>query len=225
MTLANDSVNVTPGSGATAATHAVGGKEHSVLMGAKGDGNLYRTGDVYTAISFRSVQLFNEAGSGKKVTLLGTRWFLTFGDYGTEIGIGVAMFRVNSFTEPTFGRIVRGDGYAGAPSTEIDTNEYPSELYIAKLNAASPALPSTVRVDVYVDLNDIADRQIISNVVQIYESDTNPAAYVLQALSNNVILGMPAGAESAMDVPEGSGVAVQGSNNLAGYLEIIFSVE
>ena len=40
MSLANDSILVTPGSGATVATHLVGGKEHQVVMIAEPDGSL-----------------------------------------------------------------------------------------------------------------------------------------------------------------------------------------
>lgn len=47
MTLANDSVLVTPGSGATVATHSAGSKEHQVMMNAHPDGNLWGTKPVY----------------------------------------------------------------------------------------------------------------------------------------------------------------------------------
>lgn len=47
MTLANDSVPVTPGSGATIATHLAGGKEHQVVMLADVAGNVWGTQPVY----------------------------------------------------------------------------------------------------------------------------------------------------------------------------------
>lgn len=40
MTVANDSILVTPGSGAAVATHAAGGKEHQVVMVAGADGHV-----------------------------------------------------------------------------------------------------------------------------------------------------------------------------------------
>lgn len=40
MSLAGDSILVTPGSGATVATHTVGGKEHQVVMQARADGHI-----------------------------------------------------------------------------------------------------------------------------------------------------------------------------------------
>ena len=45
--LANDSILVTPGSGATVATHTVSGKEHQVMMLAGPDGHLINSKDDY----------------------------------------------------------------------------------------------------------------------------------------------------------------------------------
>jgi hypothetical protein len=47
MTKANDSINVTPGSGASVATHLAGGKEHQVVMIAGGRGNIWGSADCY----------------------------------------------------------------------------------------------------------------------------------------------------------------------------------
>jgi hypothetical protein len=47
MTQANDSILVTPGSGATVATHAAGGKEHQVVMLADPDGHLKGSNAAY----------------------------------------------------------------------------------------------------------------------------------------------------------------------------------
>lgn len=48
MTVANDSILVTPGSGATVATHTVNSKEHQVVMVANEEGHILGvTGDTY----------------------------------------------------------------------------------------------------------------------------------------------------------------------------------
>jgi len=47
MTLAGDSILVTPGSGATVATHTVSSKEHQVVMNADADGHIWGTKPVY----------------------------------------------------------------------------------------------------------------------------------------------------------------------------------
>lgn len=74
MGLANDSVAVTPGSGATVATHAAGSKEHQVVMLAEPNGHLIGSKDVWTVASQNSANvaaartnhfdLFNASGSG-----------------------------------------------------------------------------------------------------------------------------------------------------------------
>jgi hypothetical protein len=50
MTLANDSVLVTPGSGATIATHLAGSKEHQVVMLADESGHVLSSKPLYTAL-------------------------------------------------------------------------------------------------------------------------------------------------------------------------------
>lgn len=81
MTLANDSIAVTPGSGATVATHAAGGKEHQVVMLAGAMGNIYGTAATYIVATGNSVNvaaartthfdLFNASGSGKILEVVG----------------------------------------------------------------------------------------------------------------------------------------------------------
>lgn len=73
MALANDSILVTPGSGATVATHLVASKEHQVIIQADSDGNLVGSLPTYqwivpsTAVGANKLylDLFNASGSGK----------------------------------------------------------------------------------------------------------------------------------------------------------------
>lgn len=78
--LANDSILVTPGSGATVATHVVSAKEHQVVMVVDADGHiqgsapsyiLYQEPRVTTAAATDFLDLFNATGSGKIVRLRG----------------------------------------------------------------------------------------------------------------------------------------------------------
>lgn len=77
MTLPNDSILVTPGSGATVATHLVGGKEHQVVMVANASGHLQDTLPTYYwwsgwnvgAANKIHLEVFNAAGSGKTVKI------------------------------------------------------------------------------------------------------------------------------------------------------------
>jgi hypothetical protein len=78
VTLANDSILVTPGSGSTVATHVVSGKEHQVVMQADPDGHLqgsapsyifYQHPRVTTAAATDFFDIFNATGSGKIIRL------------------------------------------------------------------------------------------------------------------------------------------------------------
>lgn len=74
MTQANDSVLVTPGSGATIATHLVASKEHQVVMLAEDSGHIIGTKPTWVvrggnsanvaAASTVHLDLFNASGSG-----------------------------------------------------------------------------------------------------------------------------------------------------------------
>jgi hypothetical protein len=74
MSFANDSILVTPGSGATVATHLANGKEHQVVAIAGGRGHIWGTADAFivdTALSANVAaartthfDLFNASGSG-----------------------------------------------------------------------------------------------------------------------------------------------------------------
>jgi hypothetical protein len=73
MGQANDSITVTPGSGATVATHLVNGKEHQVVILANSGGQIVGDAPTYTAWSGAVtasanavyMHVFNASGSGK----------------------------------------------------------------------------------------------------------------------------------------------------------------
>lgn len=81
MTQANDSILVTPGTGATVATHLVGGKEHQVVMVADADGHIRGTAEKFIVATGNSANvaaartthfdLFNASGSGKVIEVTG----------------------------------------------------------------------------------------------------------------------------------------------------------
>lgn len=80
MALPNDSLLVTPGSGATIATHLVSSKEYQVMMQADPDGHIQGSAPSYilvqqprvtTAAATDFFDLFNATGSGKIVRLRG----------------------------------------------------------------------------------------------------------------------------------------------------------
>lgn len=67
MTQANDSILVTPGTGATVATHTIGGKEHQVVMRANPAGHIlgsipcysYQSGFIAAAANKIYMEIFN----------------------------------------------------------------------------------------------------------------------------------------------------------------------
>jgi len=80
MTLANDSIIVSPGVGATVATHLLSGKEHQAVVLAGPDGHIIGSTEKYklfqqprvtTAAATDFFDLFNAVGSGKKVRVWG----------------------------------------------------------------------------------------------------------------------------------------------------------
>ena len=83
MTLAGDSILVTPGAGATVATHTVGGKEHQVMMIADESGHLqgslptyfYCTPPIAVGANKLLADIFNATGSGKVMEIRGA-WLI-----------------------------------------------------------------------------------------------------------------------------------------------------
>ena len=81
MALSNDSIAVTEGSGQTVSTHAVGGKEHQVMMLADAAGHLkgtkptwiVSTGNTIHVAAARTTlaDLFNASGSGVVLRVVG----------------------------------------------------------------------------------------------------------------------------------------------------------
>lgn len=103
MTVANDSVLVTPGSGATIATHLVNSKEHQVVMVANANGHLQDTLETwYFWSTFDAgaqnevlIDIFNATGSGK---VLKVRKLFIQHNFATVVGVGhqFDVFRTSS---------------------------------------------------------------------------------------------------------------------------------
>jgi hypothetical protein len=138
MTAANDSIDITPGSGATVATHLVGGKEHQVVVIADADGDLggnprYRLLCPSQAVGASKVylDLFNASGTGKKIRVLSA---FAYVDNDTAVtgtlGVQLDLFRTSAI------------GTGGTANTADGTVS--TALTISKLNSANAALPAGV---------------------------------------------------------------------------------
>jgi hypothetical protein len=81
MSQANDSITVTPGTGATVATHLIAGKEHQAIVQCDESGYILGTKPTYiintgnsanvAAARTTHLDLFNATGSGKIITVKG----------------------------------------------------------------------------------------------------------------------------------------------------------
>lgn len=105
MTQANDSILVTPGAGATVATHLAGGKEHQVVMIAGDGGHLLGTKPSYILWLPKVVvgasklfgDLFNGVGSGKVIEINGI-WAIPAADVAVTgvLGVEIDLFRTSA---------------------------------------------------------------------------------------------------------------------------------
>lgn len=132
MALPNDSITVTPGSGATVATHLVSGKEYQAVVVADEDGHIHGTLPRYRcvipsqAVGANKVfcDLFNATGSGKIIRIASV---FVYVDNDTAVtgtlGVEVALTRTTavgtggtaatndstSLTAPTISRMDTAD--------------------------------------------------------------------------------------------------------------------
>lgn len=132
MSLANDSITVTPGTGATVATHLMGGKEHQVVMIADELGFLlgslprYRLVIPSQAVGANKVycDLFNATGSGVTIRIAS---IYVYADNDTAVtgtlGVEVALTRTTA--AGTGGTAATNDSTSlTAPTiTRMDTND------------------------------------------------------------------------------------------------------
>lgn len=130
MALSNDSITVTPGTGASVATHLAGGKEHQVVMVADEDGHIagslprYRLIVPSQAVGANKVymDLFNATGSGKVIRITS---IFAYADNdtavtGSSVGVEIALSRTT--TVGTGGTAAVNDGTSRTAPTIVRTD-------------------------------------------------------------------------------------------------------
>ena len=132
MPEANDSVLVTPGSGATIATQLVNGKEYQVVMIAGDNGQLVGSNPRYRliipsqAVGANKVfmDLFNATGSGKVMEILSV-FVYTDNDTAVTGTLGVEVALTRTTAVGTAGTAAVNDGTAlnAATFSRMDTND------------------------------------------------------------------------------------------------------
>jgi hypothetical protein len=139
MTQANDSILVTPGSGATVATHAANGKEHQVVMVADSSGHIQGSLESWmlwvppsaAAASKRWFDLFNAVGSGK---VLDVRGIWAVPSYTAVI--------TGTYPIPLEFYRTTAVGSGGTAATSTNTN--PAAPGFTPMDTANVALPAQV---------------------------------------------------------------------------------
>lgn len=139
MTQANDSITVTPGSGATVATHLVNGKEYQVVIVAGADGHILNSAPAYrlslpsqaVGASKLYLDLFNATGSGKVMNILSIYAYVDNDTAVTgTVGVQLSLFRTTA---------VGTGGTAATTNGVVDT-----AATISYFDTAGTALPAQV---------------------------------------------------------------------------------
>lgn len=139
MTAANDSILVTPGSGATVATHLAGAKEHQVVVEADDTGHIKGTVPTYrlfvpagaAGANKVHLDLFNATASGKTLRVLSVR-AIKDGSVAVTGVVSVKLHLTRTTAVGTTGTAATVDGTSlTAPA-------------LAKMDPANAALPAGV---------------------------------------------------------------------------------
>lgn len=139
MTQANDSILVTPGTGATVATELINGKAHQVVIQADPSGHLVGTLPTYywntpaAAVGAGKLylDLFNGAGSGKIIDVRGI-WIIPKTDVAV---VGVLGIRIDTYRTSAVGTGGTAAAYKSATPDVAGGSISPSDTN----NAALPA--------------------------------------------------------------------------------------
>lgn len=211
MSLANDSILVTPGSGATVATELVGGKEHQVMMLADKTGNILGSKDTYIARTGNTIHvaaarttlfdIFNASGSGKIMRVTGV-YIIPALAAVTGVGQTYEVIRTSA---------------VGTGGTAITPEKFDSA------NAAVPA-QITARTKPTGGATTSATLQLVNGSSE----ETTPYASMASVLNHVPMGGVLSPAEVGWVVREGEGLKIdQTTNSAVGNvnIQIVFTLE
>jgi hypothetical protein len=213
MALTNDSVAVTPGTGATIATHLAGGKEHQAMVQVDEGGHIIGTRSVYRfyvtsqAVGANKVfwDIFNGAGSGVTLRVIRARMFpnLSAAVTGT---LGIEVFLTRTTSVGTAGTAATADGVSLTAST------------ISRLDLGSSALPPQVTAR-FAPTGGAAAGAVVG-YGSVFTEETNAGSAVGAALGVDLLQ------DSGYDItiPEGNGLrGVQGA--VASVGNVVFVID
>lgn len=214
MAQANDSILVTPGTGATVATHAPGdGKEYQVVMVADDSGHLQQTLPTYTwwtpstavGASKLFADLFNASGSGKIIEIRGI-WCIPKSDTAVTatLGVEIGLYRTSAVGTGGTAHTYNGGSASNAHViTPWDTNN--SALPAQITARALPTGGATISALYWAQ--------------HIWTEETNAPASAISAFTNLMPIGTM---NQRITLREGQGILYkQGSVAGAGNLQFL----
>lgn len=213
MTLANDSILVTPGSGATVATHAANSKEYQAMVLADAGGHIVGTRDCYrlfvpsSAVGANKVffDLFNPTGSGVVLRIVQARVFPNL-DTAVTGTLGIQLFLTRTSAVGTGGTAFTTEGTSLTAMT------------ICKLDPGAATLDSDLTGRLAPTGGATAGAVI--GYASLFTEETNAGAAVGAALGVSLLQ------DSGYDIviPENTGIrVVQGS--VASVGNVVFVID
>jgi hypothetical protein len=226
MTQANDSILVTPGSGASVATHLANSKEHQVVMLANENGQLVGSLPMYrmfvplaaAGASKLYFDLFNATGSGKTLRLLSCVPIVS-GSVAVTGTLSVDLFLMRTSAVGTGGTAAVGDGVNGGSASSSLT-----AITIAKMVPAESQLPAGVTART-VPTGGATAGQVLS-MCSVFTEETNASSYL--GHFNDMASRMRGTDFGGIIIPENTGIRVaQGTVASVGNIgfDLIFSAE
>ena len=218
----NSSINITPGSGVTLASHQVNGKQHPAVILCNDKGYIVGATPTYRAFIPKQAvgankvyfDLFNGTGSGKIIKVLSLCPIVS-GAVAVSGTLGVELFLSRTSTS-SGGTLAVGEAFNGTPSASI------TAYSIGMYNPSDSYLPAQItgRFTPTVTLT-----QCLSSCC-VFTEETNAGTYFSHL--NDLACRMRGSEFGGIVISEGTGIAVsQSSIASVGNIgfDMIFTVE
>jgi len=196
VTTANDSILVTPGTGATVATHLINGKEHQAIVQADALGHIWGTRDTYIAyappVSVVGASKFHfDFWDGHASLNAYIHWLSFFCDLDVA-AVGVLAVRMD----------IRRTTAIGTAGTALATEPTTIVRGFARVDPAMTALPATITMREFPTGGGTAGVYLGSSY--FFPEETNQASYL--ARHQNVLESLFPPEMPALKVPFGTGL-------------------
>lgn len=205
MGLANDSVTVTPGTGATVSTHLVGGKEHQAVVLCDTTGNLYNSKDTWVVSTGNTIHV-----GAARTTLL---------DLFNAVGSGAILRVTGLYIIPALAAVTGvGQTYELIRTSAVGTGG--TALTPAAFDTTNTALPAQVTARTKPTGGATTATTLL--FVNGSSEETNPYASMASTLNHIPIGGMFSPQETGFVLREGFGIKVdQTTNSAVGNVNVV----